>query len=306
MTPQQRLVAITGATGFIGSQICKTLDKAGFKTRVLIRTPEKSASAFKSSDVISGDLHDLSALARFTAGADYLIHCAGRVRGTCAQQFDHDNAAGTQNIADAASNSNTLKKCIYISSLSARHPELSFYAASKFKSEQAFRRYPANSWQIIRPPAVYGPGDKELRPLLDSMSHGILWLPGKIDNRFSLLHIYDLCQLVTTLIKSKKSQDHIIEPDDGQPGGYTWADLKKIASAYFERNIYTVPIPKPILASAAHMNVLFSKVLNYMPMLTPGKVQELTYSNWVAEQNRPTLDWSPEYDFRAGLSSLYQ
>lgn len=306
MTPQKRVVAITGANGFIGSQICKTLHRSGLKTRVLIRNPEKSASAFTSSEVVRGDLHDFTALAHLTDGADYLIHCAGRVRGTCARQFDHDNAVGTENIARVASNSDSLTKCIYISSLSARHPELSFYAASKFKGEQVLTEYAANSWQIIRPPAVYGPGDKEMRPLLDSISRGILWLPGDIDNRFSLLHIYDLCNLVSAVLKSSVLADHIIEPDDGTPGGYSWGDIRNIASAYFERNIYTIPVPRLILASVAHMNVLFSRALRGTPMLTPGKVQELTYSNWVVNQDKSTLDWSPEYNFTAGLSTLYR
>ena len=302
---QQRVVALTGATGFIGSHICKTLDKVGYRTRLLIRNPDCTGSNYLHSEIIQGDLHSPTALTQLTQGADYLIHCAGRVKGARAELFEHDNAAGTYNIVQAASQTGSLKKCIYLSSLSARHPELSFYAASKLKSEQCLAKDPVNSWYIIRPPAVYGPGDKELRPLLDAMSHGMLWLPGNIKNRFSLLHIYDLCCLISMLINSRESLNLLLEPDDGTPAGYSWVDVKNTASSYFERNIYTIPVPRLILTSAAYLNVLFSKSLNYMPMLTPGKVKELTHSNWVADQNKSISGWSPEYDLKAGLATIY-
>ena len=302
---EQRVVALTGATGFIGSSLLSQLRQANYKLRILVRSPEKLPAHLTNTEVIIGDLHDLTALEQLLQGSQYLVHCAGRVKGSRLEQFENDNVAGTQNIADIASQNSSIKQCLYISSLSAREPNISYYAASKFKSEQLLKSNPYNQWTIIRPAAVYGPKDTEVKPLIDWMRHGLLWVPGNKENRFSLLHVHDLSQLVINLIAAEYSQSEILEPDDGKSNGYNWLDIRNIASAYFERNIFLLPIPKTILKGVAEMNVLFSKTLKYAPMLTPEKIQELTHRNWVVDQKETIPHWSPKIDFKAGLSTLY-
>ncbi|ETD64402.1 hypothetical protein Q458_07420, partial [Escherichia coli ATCC BAA-2209] len=86
---------------------------------------------------------------------------------------------------------------LFISSLAARHPELSWYAKSKFVAEQRLAAMAGEiTLGVFRPTAVYGPGDKELKPLVDWMLRGLLPRTGAPDTQLSFLHVTDFAQAV--------------------------------------------------------------------------------------------------------------
>ena len=87
-----RLIAITGATGFIGQTICRVLHTAGFGIRILARSPQRiNGLAACVKEVVQGDLHDRQALTALVAGTGAVIHCAGAVRGARQSDFDRVN-----------------------------------------------------------------------------------------------------------------------------------------------------------------------------------------------------------------------
>ena len=138
----------------------RVLDAAvaqGHEVSALTRRPMPSRAGV---DWVSGSLGQRDALDRLVAGADAVIHVAGVISGRSAADFDRANVDGTQAMLDAARNAG-VKRFVHVSSIAAREPELSLYGASKAKSEQLV----ANSglpYAIVRPPAVYGPGDAEM------------------------------------------------------------------------------------------------------------------------------------------------
>jgi nucleoside-diphosphate-sugar epimerase len=297
-----KLVAITGSTGFIGSHILKLLLEHDYRIRTLVRTTSNVTINHPNVEVIVGDLHNQSSLDKLTYNVDFIIHCAGRVRGANALSFIHDNVTGTKNILSAATQANNCK-FILISSLSAREPSISDYANSKHAGESALKQSELTQWTIIRAPAVYGPGDAELKPVFDWMKRGVLWVPGSAKQLFSLLHVADLSQLIMSQLNLTTEPGKIIEPDDGNQ--YSWQQIQQISEDFFHRKIRIIRLPSPMLSLAAHSNVLFSKLLNYSPMLTPGKVRELLHHNWVSEGASYIINWKPKVDLKIGLGTLY-
>lgn len=302
MTSDSKLVAITGGTGFIGYQLIKALLTKHYRVRALTRDANKLQVTHPSLEITSGHLHQKSSLNDLIHEAHYVIHCAGRVRGASQEQFLHDNLEGTHNILDACKQASSLKKFIFISSLAAREPNISHYAKSKYLAEELIKTTNFTQWSIVRPPAVYGPGDKELLPVFNWMKKGILWVPGNAKQKFSLIHVQDLVNLITLQIPSSPTAE-VFEPDDGCQ--YDWSLIAQLCSEFFNRRIRKILIPKAVLSSAANLNVLLSSFLNYPPMLTPSKVRELTCNNWIAQGISPSHGWTAQIDLKKGLSTLY-
>ncbi len=184
-------VALTGATGFIGRHLAIALKDAGYHVRALIRRDDPALAAL-GVDLHFGDLE--SELERFVADSEVVIHVAGAVRGRDADHFHAVNARGSARLA-AASGAGSL--FLQISSLAARLPEISPYAASKAAGEQLVLAHAGRlRVVVVRPPAVYGPEDRPTLPLFRGMTRGFLPHPRSRDARFSLLYAHDLVQLV--------------------------------------------------------------------------------------------------------------
>jgi nucleoside-diphosphate-sugar epimerase len=169
------IIALTGATGFIGGAVARRLLREGWEVRALYRPSSRNDPvACAGLSWIPGSLEDTEALARLVAGADALVHCAGVVRGAGRDVFDRINAEGVARIAARAAAAQ-VPRFLLMSSLAAREPQLSPYAASKRAGEVALARTAgAMAWVVLRPPAVYGPGDRELRTLFRCIGHGLL------------------------------------------------------------------------------------------------------------------------------------
>jgi nucleoside-diphosphate-sugar epimerase len=172
------LVAITGATGFVGGYTAKALAEAGWRVRLLCRRlPLSPLLSDISPEIVLGDLEDPAALAALVRGADAVVHAAGAVRALDAVGFYRANADGTARMVAAVRADAPQARFVLISSLSAREPTLSAYAGSKRAGEIELERAAgaALDWSILRPPAVYGPGDRELLPRACRWSTPRIW-----------------------------------------------------------------------------------------------------------------------------------
>ena len=298
-----RVVALTGATGFIGGRLVRQLHGAGWQVRVLVR-PAADTAYLTDLEVqqLTGDLEDQDSLQRLVADTYAVIHCAGAVRGVTPAQFNRINVDGVARLARAAASQQP--RFLLLSSLAAREPGLSPYAASKQQGEQALAAEAGKMpWAALRPPAVYGPGDKELLPLFQWMERGIAPVLGSADGRFSLLYVDDLATAVLQWLQQPQGLSGIFELHDGHAGGYSWDEVVAIAAALRAGSIRRVPVPVSLLRLLAGLNVLLSRLGGYAPMLTPGKVRELRHHDWVCDNvaiNR-ALGWTPRVELAEGL-----
>jgi nucleoside-diphosphate-sugar epimerase len=296
------LVAVTGATGFIGRHLIDRLAEEDWQIRALTRRQgiDKRNVRWVHGDLASGDSLD-----KLVDDVDVVIHCAGRVRGNSHHQFLQTNAEGTERLITSVLRQNTPPRVLLISSLAAREPDISWYANSKYQGERHLIKSGEDlDWSILRPTAVYGPGDREMAPLFNASRYGILPALGAPATRFGLLYVGDLVQAILDWLNFCKSSGKIYELDDGTPGGYDLNLVKTIASQAWGRPVHILSIPLMLVRSLAGINLGLSRVFHYSPMLTPGKVRELVHDDWVCDNNAFMNDtgWQPKITLASGIS----
>jgi len=303
------LVALTGATGFIGGAVLSHLAGAGWPVRALYRLRAgRTPPTLPGVEWVAGDLGDADSLRALVAGTHAVIHCAGAVRGARRDHFDRINAEGAGNLARAAARLPRAPRFLLLSSLAAREPELSPYAASKRLAERAVEAT-ALRWTVLRPPAVYGPGERELRPLFRAIVRGMAPLPAGGAGRFSLLHVDDLAKAVLRWLAADTGYGRIFELDDGHAGGYDWDAVLTVAGSVLRKGgrVRRVAVPMPLLRVAAYANLAAATLCGYDPMLTPGKLREISHPDWLCDSHdfAEATGWRAEVGLEEGLARAY-
>jgi nucleoside-diphosphate-sugar epimerase len=270
-------IALTGATGFAGKLILAELEAVGHSISVLMRNPTTVSQ--QNIKTIKGDLADDTALVRLAAGADVVIHVAGAITASNRAGYFEVNLEGTKRLYAAAEKANC-RRFVYISSITAREPMLSDYAASKAAAEHfLLGQFHGPEIVILRPCAIYGAGDKATLPLLKALQSNLAIVPGRATARFSLIHVQDFARVVSAAAISDATG--VFEVDD-LSGGHTWQDL-----ADANRNVTGNPqkviyAPKALAASFAACAEVLGLVTGKPTMTNRGKVAELYHQDWVA------------------------
>lgn len=301
----RHIIALTGGTGFIGSTLARRLVRVGWQVRALVRpSSDRAHLTGISIEWIEGALEEPSSLQHLVRGAQVVIHCAGAVRGMSQAHFHRVNAEGVTRLAHIATKQQPTPNFLLISSLAAREPALSPYAASKWQGEVALATA-ANEmkWTVLRPTAVYGPGDREFLPLFRWMVRGIAPVLGEPHARFSLLYIEDLVDAVMQWLDTGDCGRGPFELDDGHPNGYSWNDVADTIARLCDKRMLRVHVPTRALDLLARLNLMISRLVGHTPMLTPGKVRELRHPNWLCDNSAFTREtnWMPKVSFEQGI-----
>ena len=291
--PEPVTVAMTGATGFLGSHVLTHLVDAGHSVRALTRRaqPERQNVTW-----IAGALDDGAALAQLCDGAAAIVHVAGVVSGD-ATAFDAGNRVGTLAVLRAAQGAG-VARFVHVSSLAAREPQLSMYGTSKRAAEDAVVASSLD-WQIVRPPAIYGPGDAENLELFRFARRGLVPLPP--GGRMSVIHADDMAGLIVALVVAP-SGHRLYEPDDGMPGGWSHGDFARAIGSAVGRRILTVPLPASLVRIAA---MLDGRLRGTKAKLTPDRAAYFCHPDWMidpAKRPPPEL-WRPKITTAAGLAA---
>lgn len=298
-------VAVTGATGFIGPHIVGRLRADGWQVRVLTRRKALDPALLGPEvEAIPGALEDRDSLVRLVEGATAVVHVAGLIKARARATFFQANAESVGRLAAIAAASPTPPRFILMSSLAAREPQLSDYGASKLAGEQALiAAGPHLRWTILRPPAVYGPGDRATLPFFRCIGHGFGPVLGSTDARIALIHAQDLAGAVGALLADDRGAGLVAEVDDGQ-GGYRWHEMVATAAAAFGRPARVLPIPKAIPYALGAINLLLARLPGYTPMLTPGKVREIYHRDWACDSGPLTTQtsWRPQLPLAQGFA----
>jgi nucleoside-diphosphate-sugar epimerase len=298
-------IALTGATGFIGNRVARRLVANGFKLQALTRTTsDRSRLTGLNINWVEGALEDLDSLKRLVSGVDAVVHCAGAVRGATQAHFDRLNVDGVARLVQAVNEQHPVPRFLLISSLAAREPEISPYASSKRQGEVVLTTKSGQvPWTVFRPPAVYGPGDREMLPLMRWMARGIAFVLGSGDTRFSMLYVDDLAEAIRHWLFVDRLQEKVFELHDGHRGGYSWQDVIGTFKRIGGKRIRCVHVPVSGVRVAAALNFIAARALGYKPMLTPAKLRELTHPNWVCENTTITREtgWTPHISLEDGL-----
>ena len=144
-----------------------------------------------------------------------------------------------------------------------------------------------------------------MRPLLDWMRRGLTVVPGNPRQRLAFLHVDDLADAIVAWLRDPaRCRQGRFEIDDGTPDGYDWQAIVRAVGAPRNR---TIVMPVALLNGMARVNLALSKLCGFTPMLTPGKVRELTLDSWTGADGTygAVTGWRPRYDLTGGLKQMY-
>lgn len=286
-------LAITGATGFVGKRLVALAIAQGHTVAALTRRPRPGGDGV---NWVFGSLETPNALTSLMRGADAAIHVAGVVNAADRAGFALGNIDGTQSVV-AAAQQMEVRRFVHVSSLAAREPDLSNYGWSKAQSEQIVIGSDTD-WDIVRPPAVYGPGDLDMLEIFRMAKRGVALLPPA--GRMSAIHVDDLARLLLALAQATATRT-ILEPDDGRPDGWSHPDFARAVGGAVGKRVRPIALPRSLMALGARIDRLVRK---NGARLTPDRVSYMCHPDWVSDPRRrpPERLWQPQIPTPEGLS----
>ncbi|EJL29473.1 NAD(P)-dependent oxidoreductase [Novosphingobium sp. AP12] len=297
------IIALTGATGFVGQAVLDAALAAGYAVRALTRRTQPER---KHVDWVGGDLADTAALAELTRGAEAAIHVAGVVNAPDAAGFEAGNVTGTLNLIETLV-SQGIRRLVHVSSLSAREPGLSAYGASKAKAEK-FIMASSLDWTIVRPPAIYGPRDKEMLELFKAARWGVMPMPK--EGRVSMIHVEDLARLLVALVPGDGERiggvsGQIFEPDDGKPQGWDHYETALAIGWSMGKRPRVIGLSHAMLGRVARLD---NFLRGPRAKMTLDRAAYFSHPDWVVspEAAVPAALWKPRIETREGLKATAQ
>ncbi|MFJ6699471.1 NAD-dependent epimerase/dehydratase family protein [Streptomyces sp. NPDC091272] len=320
---------VVGASGFVGSRLCRRLVAAGGTVTALVR-PTTDTGAINKIGVrtVQGDLVSGQGLDEAVRGAEVVIHLGGVTRALSHQEYWGCNAQGADRLARAAAAATSPPVFVLCSSLAAAGPSsrdrprterdhpapVSWYGRSKLAGELAARAWAGPMpVTIVRPPVVYGPGDALLMPSVRPMVRtGLLLQAGFGARGFSLVHVDDVC---SALLAAAQRGDRV-HPDDPARGIYhlsdgathSWGSFgRAVAQALGQRRVpRVVPVPVTVVKAASAAAQTLGRMRGAPPALTRDKARELACEWWTCSHDKARRDLAlgPPIEVRQGLRYL--
>lgn len=318
-------VLVTGASGFIGQRLVQRLVERGDDVACLVRATSKTrALEALGVRLAVGSLTDVasvvSACREAFGGAppDVVQHLAGMTHATSLAEFLAVNERGVQAVCDAAASYETPPAVVAVSSLAAVGPSapgephteaspcspISNYGRSKLAGERVARRFADRlPVSIVRPPVVFGPGDRDGLLLFKTIRRlGFHFVPQMQGLPLSAVYADDLAEaLLTVGDQGERCQPDEPEADSaagvyfaGDPAETSYAEIGRMAAAAMERKVWVVCRRKYPLLPAAWAGDLYGKLTGKAPLLGTDKLREASASGWVCRSNKLCrLGWAP-------------
>jgi 2-alkyl-3-oxoalkanoate reductase len=300
-----RLVAITGATGFLGRYIVRAFADSDWRVRILARKPvDHPQLSGLALDVVLGDLSNPQALRTFVSGADVIVHAAGLIKARNAAAFETVNIRGTANLARALEERGLIPRVLLVSSMAAREPSLSTYARTKHAAEQLLLAVLNRQCDltIVRPCAIYGPWDRETLTIFRAIDYHILLRPRVVHGRIAVIHATDAAAAIASLCEQGPPHS-LFELTDERTEGYSWDEIVRTAEVALNSRALVIPLPGPAVRAAAAVSLAAARLLRRTPMFTPEKAREVLHADWGSklESQPPRGLWRPAIGLAQGF-----
>jgi len=310
---------MTGATGFIGSHTAELLLKKQYSVDAIIRNEKRIEALPEGIEPIVCSLFEPNAILEKIKEVEYFIHIAGATKARKPVDFYNINAETTKKWLEAIEkHAVKMKKFVFISSQAATRPSyipidetiesapLTDYGASKQKAEEYVREFiPRIPITIVRPPAVYGPRDKDIFFYFKLASFKLLPLVGKPDRPFSAIYVEDLAEAIILAMEHPESTGEIFFVTDGEI--HTWRSFaEEIGKAVGGKKL-KIRLPGTALWLAATIDEFISFIIRRPALLSFQKVKELLAA-WVADSSKieEKLGFKPKYDLPTGAKKTAQ
>jgi dihydroflavonol-4-reductase len=305
---------VTGASGFIGSHLVELLIKKGYTVRCLLR--KSSSTAWLRGlpiEIVYGDVFDSAALENAVRGVDYVYHSAGMTKAKKKEEYFRANAGGTQLLLEATIKVNpSLKRFVFISSQTAVGPSptaipvaedtpahpITTYGKSKQKAEEivmaAKDKLPVT---IVRPPAVYGPRDKDIFEFFKTMRGGLQPVAGFNEKFVSLIHVTDLVRGIVMAGESPNAvgQTYFISSSRV----YGWDEIGRITRDVLKRKALTIRIPEWGIYTVSAFAEFFALFSPKPALINFEKARDMVQDYWTCDSSKAKRDFGYEQQISA-------
>jgi len=291
------MILVTGGTGFIGRHLVARLVAQGRAVRCLVRRSSPIAGLPRAGlELAYGDLVSGEGLAEALRGVDTVIHLAGVTKARTASGYYAGNARATANLVRAAGDVGWF---VHVSSMAAAGPSaagcplvedaaphpVSHYGRSKLAAEEALRESPL--WEraaIVRPPVVYGPGDKDVFQVIRTAARGWMLQIGKAERRFSHVYVEDLAEGLLAAADRRETGGRIWYVAHRDP--VSWNEFGAAVGRLLGRSVRTLTIPEKAAFAAGLCAEWFSRLSRTPGILSRDKVAEACCPGWVCDSSR--------------------
>ena len=299
-----RLVALTGATGFIGRHLLRELPKRGYRVRVLLRRP--AALPPEATGAVVGDLARPQNMAAALAGVDAVIHSAGiahAMSGVPEDDYRVLNTEATVGLARAAEKARA-RRFVFLSSIRAQTGPTADgvlteaqearptdpYGRSKLAAEEGLAALGID-WVALRPVLIYGPGVKGNMAALLRLARSPYPLPlGGLTAKRSLLSLDNLTAAVDTMLAAPEPLRRPLIVADPEP--LTVPGMIAALREGLGRGPGVFPVPGVLMEAAFRAlgrSEAFERLAGSL-VASPAALRD--------------LGWVPPVETRAGLSAL--
>lgn len=260
-------LAVTGAGGFVGRALCRSLADGRLSVTACVRTGSAPQGADREARI--GDITDRQALAVAFTGADAVVHLAGRahvMRDDAADplaEYRRVNVEGTKAVCEAAAETG-VRRIVFMSSVKVNGersdggplteddppcPE-DPYGVTKMEAETAlFASAAERGFEAVclRPPLVYGPGVRANFAALMKLCDSGIPLPfGSVTgNRRSLIHVGNLVSAIETALTHENAAGRVFLVRDGED--LSTAGLIRALRTAMGRPPRLLPVPVSLL-----------------------------------------------------------
>ena len=306
-------VAITGATGFVGSHLLERLGDR--EVAVLVRDRAKATALGRDAlRIVRGAVGDEAALDALVAGADVVFHVAGLVAARSEEEFLSVNRDGTAAVARACRRAG-VRRLVYVSSLAVTGPSeggrpvhdgtwprpVTPYGRSKLAGEDAVR---ASGLEhvIVRPPVVYGRRDRQLLRLFRLARRGVVPLIGDGSQALSLVHVSDLADaLIAAATRGAAGATYHAAHRETT----TQRELALAIGRAVGREPLVVRLPTPIVRAGLAISGMAAYLTGKPSLLDPAKAPEFLAAGWTctAEGLAHDAEWQARIPLAEGLAA---
>ncbi len=315
----KKKLLITGASGFLGYHLIEAALLQNFEVYAGVRKSSNTKHLDKNKvTVVELNMADTANVKKIIEenGINYIIHAAALTRAKTESDYNFSNAALTRNLAIAAAEGNTgFKKFVFISSLAALGPSqdgnpvkeddiphpLTWYGKSKLLAEKYLKEIPGLPFIVLRPTAVYGPREKDLFLIIQSIKKGIEVYIGRGEQKLSFVYVKDVAAIAVKCLESKINGEFYNLADGKVYDQYAFSDAAKNETG---KKTLRLHLPLGIIKKvAAGMDLLYSRS-SKTPVLNEDKVKELTAKDWSCsiEKIKNSEGFSPAYDLKSGMA----
>lgn len=310
---------VTGASGFIGSNLVDRLLAEGAEVKCLVR-PHSKLTWLSSPDLtmVRGDFHNPSSLAPAVAEVDVVFHVAGATRAARRAGYFRGNLEATCNLLQACLKYGSEdQKILFVSSLAAAGPSpgnpltedlephpVSAYGASKLAAERAVLEFgQTRPVMVIRPPAVYGPRDRGTLMLFKSVQRGIHVIPGLSPQKVSLVHVHDLVTGLLLAVRSERALGRVYYICGD--GHYDWQTVGEYLGRTLGKRFGTLHVPWGLMRLVALGGSLASQFTRTPTLLSLDKLSDIRQSHWLCSNDRAKVEigFQPAIDLLTGLTT---